>query len=203
MVGDAGQHEHRTRYHQDRSGRGTDGHGHDVLACLVLVQRGAASTPPSIAPRSHPRAPHTELGIERSHKSAVRRSRTTAGTQFGRSNAAAEAARTMLALGGAKAASAVSFYSLALGSAGRIGPFQMERSKERLVRNLTQEGSKNKSDASSVRWKSVFAADRKLQIDWGEGKKKFRRPPVRDMTLFCASNYEPLESRVVSRVVLD
>ena len=128
-----------------------------------------ASTPPSIAPRSHPRAPHTALGIKRPHKSAVQRSRTTTGTQFGRSNAAAEAARTMLALGGAKAASAVSFYSLALGSAGRIGPFQMERSKERLVRNLTQEGSKNKSDASSVRWKSVFAAGRKLQIDWGEG----------------------------------
>ena len=140
-----------------------------LSARTAAVQRGAASTPPSIAPRSHPRAPHTALGIERSHKSAVRRSRTTAGTQFGRSNAAAEAARTMLALGGAKAASAVSFYSLALGSAGRIGPFQMERSKERLVRNLTQEGSKNKSDASSVRWKSVFAADRKLQIDWGEG----------------------------------
>ena len=140
-----------------------------LSARTAAVQRGTASTPPSIAPRSHPRAPHTALGIKRPHKSAVQRSRTTTGTQFGRSNAAAEAARTMLALGGAKAASAVSFYSLALGSAGRIGPFQMERSKERLVRNLTHEGNIFKGHASSVRWKSVFAADRKLQIDWGEG----------------------------------
>ena len=51
-----------------------------------------------------------------------------------------------------------------------IGPFQMERSKERLVRNLTHEGNIFKGHASIVRWKSVFPTDRELQIDWEEGK---------------------------------
>ena len=162
------------RYDPDDSASGAHAGRH--LQPLICSDGGGparpASTPPSIAPRSHPRAPHTALGIERSHKSAVRRSRTTAGTQFGRSNAAAEAARTMLALGCAKAASPVCGVLLQPGARIRwaIGPFQMERSKERLVRNLTQEGNIFKGHASSVRWKSVFPADRELQIEWEEGK---------------------------------
>ena len=66
--------------------------------------------------------------------------------------------------------------------------FQMERSKERLVRELTREGNIFKGFPSYVRWKCVFAAGRKLQIDWEEGIKKIKTRPVRDMTLFCTSN---------------
>ena len=87
--------------------------------------------------------------------------------------------------------------------------FQKERSKERLVRELTRKGNIFKGFPSYVRWKCVFAAGRKLQIDWEEGKKKLIRRPVRDMTLsahptislFVSSHITPRVPSIRYRIV--